>query len=130
MRLTATLLTLASAISAAHAFCYAGGRSGNYGEWLKEKDITVDTERLSFACTNLIGQGYVKFGPFETRRTCMQQDLRTKWDFTIKSMVDPGGNGESNLSMEKCMEILGKEAYGCAYGGETVKEAWFASCMG
>ncbi|KAK1596708.1 uncharacterized protein LY79DRAFT_701311 [Colletotrichum navitas] len=130
MHLTATFLTLASAISAANALCYKGGRSGKYGEWLKEKDIIVDTERLSFACANLVGRGDVKFSAFETRRTCMQQDLRTKWDFGIKSMIDPGGNGESTLSMEDCMKILGKVAYGCEYGGETWNSAWFASCMG
>ncbi|KAK2028270.1 hypothetical protein LX32DRAFT_640170 [Colletotrichum zoysiae] len=27
--------------------------------------------------------------------------------------------------MEKCMELLGKEAYGCEYGGETWTGAWF-----
>ncbi|KAK1967652.1 hypothetical protein LY78DRAFT_731634 [Colletotrichum sublineola] len=127
MHLTAIIFTLASSISAANAICYQGGRSGNHGEWLKEKDHTVDSERLSFACAQMVGRGDVKFSPKETRYTCMQQDLRTKWDFTIKSMVDPGGDGESSLSMEKCMQFLGKEAYGCKYGGSTWNGAWFVA---
>ncbi|KAK2038006.1 hypothetical protein LZ31DRAFT_600002 [Colletotrichum somersetense] len=137
MHLTTTFLALALAIDNANAFCYREGRSGEYGKWLREKDILVDTERLSFACANLVGNGDVKFSAYETRRTCMQQDLRTKWDFSIKSNTHPGSDGESPLSMEKCMELLGKEAYGCEYGGETWTGAWlvsvdpnFGSCMG
>ncbi|OHW91389.1 hypothetical protein CSPAE12_09967 [Colletotrichum incanum] len=78
MQFTIILLTLASAISADNALCYKGGRSGQYGEWLKGKDHTIDKERLSIACTSLIGRGDVKFHAYETRSTCMQQDLRTK----------------------------------------------------
>ncbi|KAK2054716.1 hypothetical protein LY76DRAFT_648905 [Colletotrichum caudatum] len=130
MHLTATFFVLASAISAANAYCHREGRSGEHGKWLREKDILVDTERLSFACASLVGNGDVKFSPFETRRTCMQQDLRTKWDFSIKSNVHPGGDGESLMTMEKCMKLLGKEAYGCEYGGETWAGTWLVSCMG
>ncbi|KAK1988374.1 hypothetical protein LZ30DRAFT_818373 [Colletotrichum cereale] len=137
MHLTATIFTLASAISAAHAMCYQTGMSGHYGEWLKEKDHTVDSERLSFACANMVGRGDAKFNSEETRRTCMQQDSRTKWDFSIKSMMHPESGGEPSLSMEKCMELLGKEAYGCERGGTSGDQQWFVSvdpnygsCMG
>ncbi|KAK2028269.1 hypothetical protein LX32DRAFT_640169 [Colletotrichum zoysiae] len=92
MHLRATFFVLASAISAANAFCHREGRSGEYGKWLREKDILVDTERLSFACANLVGNGDVKFSAYETRRTCMQQDLRTKWDFSIKVRHRKGCN--------------------------------------
>ncbi|KAK1999197.1 hypothetical protein LX36DRAFT_699783 [Colletotrichum falcatum] len=124
MHLTAPFFTLALAVSAADAICYLGGRSGNWGEWLAGNEITVDKPRLSFACANLVGRGDVKFSAYEQRHTCMQESLRTKWDFTIKSMNHPGGDGESHLTMEKCMELLGKEAYGCEHGGESWSGAW------
>ncbi|GKT44464.1 uncharacterized protein ColSpa_04645 [Colletotrichum spaethianum] len=124
MHISAILLTLATAISAAHALCYEGGRSGKYGEWLKGKDTILEEERLSFACTSLVGRGDVKFHAYETRSTCMQQDLRTKWDFTIKRVSDPGGDGTASMTMDNCLEYLRQEAYGCEYGGRIQNWDW------
>ncbi|TQN70845.1 hypothetical protein CSHISOI_04593 [Colletotrichum shisoi] len=84
MHLRFILVTLTYYVSASYALCYTSGRQGDYGKWLKEKDPTIDKERLSIACSALVGRGDVSFAKYESRSTCMQEDLRTKWDFKIE----------------------------------------------
>ncbi|CCF34827.1 hypothetical protein CH063_01206 [Colletotrichum higginsianum] len=84
MHLSFILITLTYYVSGSYALCYTSGRLGDYGKWLKEKEPTIDKERLSIACSTLVGRGDVSFAKHESRSTCMQEDLRTKWDFKIE----------------------------------------------
>ncbi|TKW49436.1 hypothetical protein CTA1_8413 [Colletotrichum tanaceti] len=124
MHLSVILVTLACYVSASYALCYPSGRLGNYGKWLKEKEPTIDKERLSIACSALVGRGDVSFAKGESRRTCMQEDLRTKWDFKIERLSEPKSDGTATMTMDVCLEYLRKEAYGCKYGGRIKYWDW------
>lgn len=118
-QITVVLLYLTAG---AYAKCFTrgddgpGGGDGQKGAGLTEKDVIG-------AVANLLKGNYMAD---EERTQCAMDTLGNKWKFLLKNTKKQAGwlsswSVANSATLDEVKDWLGKEAYGCQYGGKNDK---------